>query len=160
MDVYDRDQHAKREADALNGGEGNRRDARNHGRDTDAHGPGGDAPEQVIFEERIIEAQGAVPPPGADEGMTEGRTTPMGAGPESTRGTGAPGTGQGWNRREWAGEAPAEPSEDQWNKNEWAGEPADPTAEQVPGKMPPGEAGPQGLGHNPGEQHWAGDRRP
>jgi hypothetical protein len=65
-----------------------------------------------------------------------------------------------WNRREWAGEEPAGSEAPRWNKNEWAGEPPDPGAEEPGGSMPEGESGPTGLGHNPGEQHWAGDRKP
>ncbi len=152
--VYDRDQHAKHEADALNGGEG-RRDARNRAPHREAI-----VLDEVIVEETIIEASGTVPGEMADQGMTgDEAARPVGAGPEAGRAARARGPKDGWNRREWAGETPAEPSEDQWNKNEWAGEPPDASVEEGPGEMPPGEAGPQGLGHNPGEQHWAGDRR-
>ena len=118
MDVYDKDEHARRAADALNGGEGSRSDDPLDPRSARAN-PRGDV-------------------------MTET------AGRSSSE----------WNRREWAGEAPAGSEPQRWNKNEWAGEPPDPDAEEPGGAMPEGEAGPTGLGHNPGEQHWAGDRKP
>ena len=90
-----------------------------------------------------LDPRSARPHPPADE-MTE----TAGRGPAE------------WNRREWAGEAPADSEPPRWNKNEWAGEPPDPDAEEPGGRMPEGETGPTGLGHNPGEQHWAGDRKP
>ena len=67
-----------------------------------------------------------------------------------------------WNRREWAGEADGDREPPRWNRHEWAGEPPDPSDEEPGGMMPPGAGGPQGFGHNPGEQHWARseDERP
>ena len=130
MDVYDKDEHARRAADALNGGEGSRSDDPLDPRSARAN-PRGDV-------------------------MTESRANPRGDVMTETAGR----SSSEWNRREWAGEAPAGSEPQRWNKNEWAGEPPDPDAEEPGGAMPEGEAGPTGLGHNPGEQHWAGDRKP
>ena len=130
MDAYDKDEHARREADALNGGEGSR---------------SGDP----------LDPRSAHTHPSVDD-MTETRAHPPMDDMTETAGRGS---GE-WNRREWAGEAPAGSGAERWNKNEWAGEPPDPGAEEPGGSMPTGESGPTGLGRNPGEQHWAGDRTP
>ncbi len=130
MVAYDKDEHARRQARALNGGEGARSDD-----PLDPRSAHGNSPVDAMTESRAN-------PPVDDMNETAGR------GPRE------------WNRREWAGEAPAGSESQHWNKNEWAGESPDPDAEEPGGAMPPGEAGPTGLGHNPGEQHWAGDRKP
>jgi hypothetical protein len=130
MDVYDKDEHARRAADALNGAEGSRSDDPLDPRSARANSP--------------------------VDGMTESRTNPPVDDMTETAGR----SSREWNRREWAGEAPAGSEPQHWNKNEWAGEPPDPDAEEPGGAMPEGETGPTGLGHNPGEQHWAGHREP
>ena len=142
MDVYDKDEHARRAADALNGGDGSRSDDPLDPRSARAN-PRGD-----VMTESRANPRGDV--------MTESRANPRGDVMTETAGR----SSSEWNRREWAGEAPAGSEPQRWNKNEWAGEPPDPDAEEPGGAMPEGEAGPTGLGHNPGEQHWAGDRKP
>jgi len=154
MDAYDKDEHARREADALNGGEGSRSGDPLDPRSAHAHPSVDDMTETHANPRGDVMTESRANPRGDD--MTETHASPPVDDMTETAGRGS---GE-WNRREWAGEAPAGSEPDRWNKNEWAGESPDPDAEEPGGAMPAGETGPTGLGHNPGEQHWAGDRRP